>query len=207
MQWNGQRTQIDIAGAFRTLGGTLSRLPKQRSLFAYLVSSMFYRDALNGLYTFGGIYALGILGWSIVQVGIFGIIGAISGAVFTWVGGYADRAFGPKPVILVCCLVLIGTAMMVVGLTPRSVFGMPIAEGSALPDQLFFNTGISTYIWIVTNKKAKHRKGKVQLINGVGPKLERKLHRLGIYHFEQIAEFTFWSIFENTFVEVNTHLF
>lgn len=35
----------------------------------------------------------------------------------------------------------------------------------ALPDQLFFNTGISTYIWIVTNKKAAHRKGKVQLIN------------------------------------------
>jgi len=35
----------------------------------------------------------------------------------------------------------------------------------ALPDQLFFNTGISTYIWMVTNKKAKKRKGKVQLIN------------------------------------------
>lgn len=35
----------------------------------------------------------------------------------------------------------------------------------ALPDQLFFNTGISTYIWIVTNKKQANRKGKVQLIN------------------------------------------
>jgi len=36
----------------------------------------------------------------------------------------------------------------------------------ALPDQLFFNTGISTYLWIVTNKKKPERKGKVQLING-----------------------------------------
>lgn len=36
----------------------------------------------------------------------------------------------------------------------------------SLPDQLFFNTGISTYIWIVTNKKRPHRKGKVQLIDG-----------------------------------------
>ena len=35
----------------------------------------------------------------------------------------------------------------------------------AIPDQLFFNTGISTYIWMVTNKKSKARKGKVQLIN------------------------------------------
>lgn len=37
----------------------------------------------------------------------------------------------------------------------------------ALPDQLFYNTGISTYIWIVTNRKVKERKGKIQLINAV----------------------------------------
>ena len=34
-----------------------------------------------------------------------------------------------------------------------------------LPDQLFYNTGISTYVWIVTNRKAEHRKGKVQLVD------------------------------------------
>lgn len=36
----------------------------------------------------------------------------------------------------------------------------------ALPDQMFYNTGIYTYIWIVTNKKTAHRRGKVQLIDG-----------------------------------------
>ena len=35
-----------------------------------------------------------------------------------------------------------------------------------LPDRMFFNTDISTYIWIVTNKKISKRKGKVQLIDG-----------------------------------------
>lgn len=35
----------------------------------------------------------------------------------------------------------------------------------SLPDQMFFNTGISTYLWIVTNKKSKKRKGKIQLID------------------------------------------
>ncbi len=35
----------------------------------------------------------------------------------------------------------------------------------ALPDQLFFNTGIGTYIWVLTNDKAPERKGKVQLID------------------------------------------
>jgi type I restriction enzyme M protein len=35
----------------------------------------------------------------------------------------------------------------------------------ALPDQLFYNTGISTYIWIITNKKEAPRRGKIQLID------------------------------------------
>lgn len=36
----------------------------------------------------------------------------------------------------------------------------------ALPKDLFYNTGINTYIWFLTNNKAPERKGKVQLING-----------------------------------------
>lgn len=35
----------------------------------------------------------------------------------------------------------------------------------ALPDQLFYNTGISTYLWILTNRKEAERKGKIQLID------------------------------------------
>ena len=36
----------------------------------------------------------------------------------------------------------------------------------ALPDQMFYNTGIFTYIWLVTNKKKLNRRGKVQLVDG-----------------------------------------
>ena len=36
----------------------------------------------------------------------------------------------------------------------------------ALPDQLFYNTGIYTYLWILTNRKAPGRKGKIQLVDG-----------------------------------------
>lgn len=35
----------------------------------------------------------------------------------------------------------------------------------ALPEQLFYNTGIATYVWVVTNRKSADRKGKVQLVN------------------------------------------
>ncbi|MBI3090684.1 MAG: N-6 DNA methylase [Candidatus Tectomicrobia bacterium] len=47
----------------------------------------------------------------------------------------------------------------------------------ALPDQLFYNTGIFTYLWIVTNRKAPHRRGKVQLVDARGffKKMRRSL--------------------------------
>jgi type I restriction enzyme M protein len=35
----------------------------------------------------------------------------------------------------------------------------------AMPEQLFYNTGIATYVWVLTNRKEKKRRGKVQLIN------------------------------------------
>lgn len=40
----------------------------------------------------------------------------------------------------------------------------------ALPENMFYNTGIATFIWIVTNRKASHRKGKVQLIDATNLK-------------------------------------
>lgn len=41
----------------------------------------------------------------------------------------------------------------------------------ALPENMFYNTGIGTYLWIVTNKKSKERKGKIQLIDATSLKL------------------------------------
>ena len=63
----------------------------------------------------------------------------------------------------------------------------------ALPDQLFYNTGISTYIWIVTNKKAPERRGKVQLINAASffQKMSRSLgNKRNEISEQQIQEIT-----------------
>jgi type I restriction enzyme M protein len=62
----------------------------------------------------------------------------------------------------------------------------------ALPKDLFYNTGINTYIWILTNHKSKARKGKVQLINAVDlcTRLRRglssKRNEIEDSHIEQI---------------------
>ena len=120
---------------------TVRGLPAKPSLFAYLGSSMFYRDALNGMYVFGGIYAAGVLDWSVVDTGIFGIIAIITGAVFAMIGGRADQTFGPKPVITSCILVLSFVAISIVFISRDSVYGIVVGPGSSLPDIAFYVMG------------------------------------------------------------------
>ena len=40
----------------------------------------------------------------------------------------------------------------------------------ALPENMFYNTGIGTFIWILSNQKEEHRKGKIQLIDATAMK-------------------------------------
>ena len=72
----------------------------------------------------------------------------------------------------------------------------------ALPDKLFFNTSISTYIWILTNRKSEARQGKIQLINAVDffDKMKRNLGNKGVFisdsHIRQLVEL--YTNFEET---------
>lgn len=130
-----------LRSAFPETLATIRSLPRSRSLFAYLASSMFYRDALNGMYTFGGIYAAGVLGWEVTQVGVFGILAAITGAVFAWAGGRADSRFGPKPVILFSVIMLALVCLGIVYVGRDAVFGVAVGPESALPDIAFYVLG------------------------------------------------------------------
>ena len=62
-----------------------------------------------------------------------------------------------------------------------------------LPTDMFYNTGISTYIWIVSNRKPEHRKGKLQLIDASGfwqkmrKSLGSKRKELGPEHIDEIT--------------------
>lgn len=134
-------SRLKISQALTDLGKTLKALPNTPSLFAYLASSMFYRDALNGIYVFGGIYAAGVLGWTSTNIGVFGIIAIITGAIFAWIGGRADHIFGPKPVITVCILVLTTVSILIVFVSRDAVLWIDVDKDSALPDQAFYILG------------------------------------------------------------------
>jgi UMF1 family MFS transporter len=132
---------LHVGRAMASLRDLIRSLKFRRSLAAYLASSLFYRDALNALYGFGGVFASGVLGWSIIQIGTFGILGAISAMIAAWFGGRADRRFGPKPVIACSIVVLILVCLLMVGMDRDAVWGFAMDPASGLPDQIFFVCG------------------------------------------------------------------
>ena len=134
--------KINVGKGLRDLVQLLKGLRSRRSMSAYLVSSMFYRDAMNGLYSFGGVYAALVLDWTITQLGVFGIVAALGAALFSWLGGKADSLLGPKPVITFCIYVMIIVCITIVGMTPNSLFGIQLVKGSTLPDTIFMICGV-----------------------------------------------------------------
>ncbi len=137
-----KRAKGAISAALSDLAQTVKTLPARPNFLNYLLGSMFYRDALiGGVYAFGGIFASGVLGWTIIQIGVFGILALITGALGARIGGLADRKFGPKSVIYasITCLLLVSIICFFTSRT--SVFGIGIAETSPLPDIIFYICG------------------------------------------------------------------
>ncbi|MDZ7906254.1 MAG: MFS transporter [Cypionkella sp.] len=133
--------RIHIGAALGSLREFLQGLRFRKSLSAYLASSLLYRDALNGLYAFGGVYASNVLGWSITQIGVFGILGALTAVFASWIGGRLDQRFGPKPVLVGAILVLIGVCIVIVGLSRDSLYGLSLDESGSAADIIFFICG------------------------------------------------------------------
>lgn len=131
-----------VGDALKSVVASIKGLATRISLGAFLGSSMLYRDALNGLYVFGGVYAKLVLDWEVAQIGVFGVIAAIGASVFCFFGGKADDRFGPKPVIIASIIVLMFTCFTIINLTPTSVFGVDVGAGSALPNTIFYVCGV-----------------------------------------------------------------
>lgn len=134
--------RASVSDALKSVVASVKGLMVRKSLGNYLLSSMLYRDALNGLYAFGGTYAALVLNWTVPQIGVFGVVAALGAVIFSFLGGYADSWLGPKPVIKVAICVLVVVSFTIINTTPDSFFGIALEEGSSLPNTVFYVCGI-----------------------------------------------------------------
>ena len=134
-------TGLHLAAAMGSLRDLIASLRYRKSLLFYLLSSLAYRDALNALYGFGGVYASNVLDWSITAIGVFGILGGITAMIASWFGGKLDARFGPKPVIKWSIIVLILVCLVIVGMDREGVWGIAMDPASNTPDIIFYICG------------------------------------------------------------------
>jgi UMF1 family MFS transporter len=134
-------TKLNLLKALKNLFSNIVSLKDDKNLAWYLVASMFYRDAMNGIFFFGGIYAAGVLGMTTVQLGLFGILAATTGTVGAYLGGIWDSKFGSKFCINIMLAGLLIVTLVIFGLNRNSFYGILLDPQSHTPDIIFYVAG------------------------------------------------------------------
>jgi UMF1 family MFS transporter len=96
-----------IKHGLQVLVDTVRAARRHRDLWFFLLANMIYTDGLIALFTFGGIYGAGQLGWHTIELGLFGILLTITGTIGAYVGGKLDDRLGAKAVVLGSLVVLV----------------------------------------------------------------------------------------------------
>ncbi len=134
------RPRLERAREIPKQPGLLTRLRQlvkhHRQAALFLLARMLYADGLGAIFAFGGIYAATVFGWQATEMGLFGIILAVTAALGAWAGGFLDDAFGPKRLIAVMLLLLIVGAAGVLSIDRDEILFVievaPKEDGAAL---------------------------------------------------------------------------
>lgn len=134
-----------IRQGLATLRDSLRQLPHHRNTAFFLLANMIYTDGLVALFIFGGIFAAGTFGWTTIEIGIFGVLLAISGTFGAVLGGLADDRFGSKPVIMGALSMLLFSLGAIVSIGPDYIG--PFSVQPPTPgDGLFASPAEKAYI-------------------------------------------------------------
>jgi UMF1 family MFS transporter len=115
------------------LSHTLASMPGNVILF--LTARMLYSDGLGAIFAFGGIYGAAVFGWGAIELGVFGIVLTLFGAIGAVAGGVLDDRVGPKTVIVTALAILTAGAVGILSVDARHVLFVvhvpPKVAGSA----------------------------------------------------------------------------
>ena len=104
---------------------TLGELRRRAGLMRFLIARMLYQDGIGALLALGGGFAAGMFGWSIIELGIYGIIlniTAIGGSLW---GGRIDTRRGSKRVVIGAIITLLVATLGIISTGPGfTLFGL-----------------------------------------------------------------------------------
>jgi UMF1 family MFS transporter len=127
------------------LKATLREVRKRAGIFRFLVARMIYQDGVNALLALGGAFAAAMFGWSITEIGVFGIILNVVAVFGCWCAARLDTALGSKVVVVVALVLLALATVGIVSTGPGfTLFALPL--GVADSGGLFGTAAEKAYI-------------------------------------------------------------
>ena len=144
------RTGTPIRQAVRNglteLRATLSEVRRRHGILRFLIARMIYQDGVNALIALGGAFAAALFGWSITEIGLFGILLNIAAIIGCFAASRLDQTFGSKAIIVICLLMLIAATVGVVSTSgSATLFGLfSFAAGGG--EGLFSSAAEKAYI-------------------------------------------------------------
>lgn len=132
--------------AFAELWATLRELPSHRDMLLFLIARAIYVDGLSAIFTFGGIYGASVFGWQAFELGLFGIILTLTGAIGAVIGGFLDDRWGARRVIILALLILLAGAVGILSVTKTHVLFNVDVAAKAPGSSPFSSTGELVYL-------------------------------------------------------------
>lgn len=135
-----------VRSGLKQLKETFLHLKNYAGAMRFLVARMLYADGLGAIFAFGGLYAASVFGWRTVDLGMFGILLTITGAIGAFVGGILDDKFGARTVIIATLLGLAVGAIGVISVDAKSVLFVVEVTPKAPGSGTFSSTAEHVYL-------------------------------------------------------------
>lgn len=121
----GKPLRIAVREGLAELGETIFEARKRSGILRFLIARMIYQDGVNALLALGGGFAAALFGWSITEIGIYGIMLNVVAIFGCLVASRLDTALGSKVVVLIALLLLVVATIGIVSTSPGStLFGL-----------------------------------------------------------------------------------
>ncbi|MBI1250146.1 MAG: MFS transporter [Alphaproteobacteria bacterium] len=101
---------------------TVRNLRNHRNVATFLVARMIYADGKTAILIFGGVYAAGVMHWTLVEMLAFGVILSVFAVFGGFAGGWLDDAIGPKNAVAAEIGVTLVCLLAMVSMSPDAMF-------------------------------------------------------------------------------------
>lgn len=135
-----------VRAGLTELKATLKEARRRGGIFRFLLARMIYQDGVNALLALGGTFAAAMFGWSIMELGVYGIILNVVAIGGCLAASRIDTAFGSKTVVLISLLLLSIATVGIISTGPGYTFFGHLALPGADTGGMFGTPAEKAYI-------------------------------------------------------------